>query len=196
MIIEIEGTDGIGKTTQCRLLRGWFETRNQQSMIVKDLESTQLGRQVKAILTSDTPRTKEVELFGFLCCKAHLFSEIIGPKVKEGTHIICDRGIGSFLCYFEVLGFNADFLKRTVASVLPEKFASTTLLLDGDVHEAIRRNVAKPAHSKFDNMGLEFFEKQQRVYRRLATTNRWIVIGGNDPIEKVHQSITAAVVKL
>lgn len=195
MIIEIEGIDGIGKTTQCKLLKGWLEERNQHSIIVKDLESTQLGRQVKAMFTTDAPRTKEVELFGFLCCKAHLFAEIIGPSVAKGIHTICDRGIGSFLSYFEVLGFDADFLKSVVATVLPQKFISTTLLLDGDVREAIRRNVAKPVHSKFDNMGFEFFEKQQRVYRRLATEDHWVVIDGDDTIEKVRQSITTAIAK-
>ena len=68
MIIEIEGIDGVGKTSQCRLLKNWFEqTLQHRAIIVKDLESTQLGRTIKEALVTDMPRTREVELFGFLC---------------------------------------------------------------------------------------------------------------------------------
>ena len=196
MIIEIEGIDGIGKTMQCRLLKKWFGERSEESIIVKDLESTQLGRQIKALFTTDEPRTKEVELFGFLCCKAHLFSEIIGPSVSKGVHVICDRGVGSLLSYFEVLGFEAGFLKNVLAAVLPEQFTAVTVLIEGDINEALRRNLAKPTHSKFDNMGFEFFEKQQEVYRRLARTGNWIVVDGNESTERVHTSVTAKIVHL
>lgn len=196
MIIEIEGVDGIGKTTQCKLLKNWFGERNKPSIIVKDLESTHLGREMKAIFTSDVPRTKEVELFGFLCCKAHLFAEIITPNVNHGTHVICDRGIGSFLSYFEVEGFDPNFLKEILAKVLPEKFTPVTFLLFCDIRETLRRNVIKPSHSKFDNMGSEFFEKQQNVYKRLAKTNDWKIIDASDSIENVHALITLSIENL
>lgn len=196
MIIEIEGIDGVGKTTQCRLLSRWFESRGQRSVIVKDLESTELGRQIKPILTTDTKRTKEVELYAFLCCKAHLFSEVIGPEVSNGTHIICDRGIASLLSYFEVSGFKTGFLKEMVATVVPSHFLSTTFLLDSGVGEAIRRNVAKPSHSKFDNMGTEFFEKQRVIFMRLAQENGWPIIDANTSIEQIHTAITDKLAKM
>jgi len=190
MIIEIEGIDGVGKTTQCRLLSHWFESRGQRSVIVKDLESTELGRQIKSILTTDTKRTKVVELFAFLSCKAHLFSEVIGPEVANGSHIICDRGISSLLSYFEVAGFETEFLRKMVATVVPDHFTATTFLLDSPVTEALRRNVAKPTHSKFDSMGTEFFEKQRMVFGRLAEENHWPIINANGSIEQIHQEIT------
>lgn len=189
MIIEIEGIDGVGKTTQCRLLNHWFECQGQRSVIVKDLESTQLGRQIKSILTADTPMTKEVELFAFLCCKAHLFSEVIGPELANGANIICDRGVGSLLSYFEDANFDIEFLNKLVKIVCPVSFAPTTVLLDLDPCEAMRRNVAKPTHSKFDNLGAAFFQRQRKIFLRLATENNWLVIDANQTIDEIHQSI-------
>ncbi|MFA6314796.1 MAG: dTMP kinase [Candidatus Paceibacterota bacterium] len=189
MIIEIEGIDGVGKTTQCRLLNHWFERQGQRSIIVKDLESTQLGRQIKSILTADTPITKEAELFAFLCCKAHLFSEIIGPEVAKGANIICDRGVGSLLSYFEDANFDTEFLNRLVKTVCPASFAPTTVLLDLDPGEAMSRNVAKPTHSRFDNLGAAFFQRQRKIFLRLATENNWLVIDANQTIDEIHQSI-------
>jgi thymidylate kinase len=158
-------------------------------VIVKDLESTQLGRQIKSIITSDTPLTKEVELFAFLCCKAHLFSEIIGPEVIKGANIICDRGIGSLLSYFEVASFDIEFLKKLVKTVCPTDFAPTTVLLDLEPNEAMRRNVAKPTHSKFDNLGVAFFQRQRQIFLRLAAENNWVVVNANQTIDEIHQSI-------
>lgn len=191
MIIEIEGIDGVGKTTQSRLLKNWLESCGERAVIVKDLESTRLGKQIKAVLATDTPRTKEVELFGFLCCKAHLFAETIRHAIADGVHVICDRGIGSFLSYFEVLGFERTFLIQMLEVALPDLRPSKTVLLDLDVQEALRRNVAKSACSKFDSMGGTFFANQRRIYQELAYANQWIVISGSDSIDAVHRAIVS-----
>ena len=193
MIIEREGIDGTVKTTQCRLLKAWFEKNNKAATIVKALESTQLGRQIKSFLTTDAPRTKEVELFCFLSCSSHLQSEAIIPEVAKGVHIICDRGIGSFLSYFEVAGFSPTLLGQFLSTALPVKIRTTTVLLDIDVQEALRRNTVKPGFSKFDNMGTDFFEKQRQVYLRLADENHWIIIDGTNSTEKVHELITSKI---
>jgi len=163
MIIEVEGIDGVGKTSQCQLLKSWFEeTLGQQAIIVKDLESTKLGRQIKDILVTDAPRSREVELFGFLCCKAHLFTEILEKEVEAGTHIICDRGVGSFLSYFEVMGFERAFLETVLAVALPRTYCPQTILFDADVSVTLHRNLSKSMPSKFDSMGSGFFERQRK----------------------------------
>ncbi len=196
MLIEMEGIDGVGKTTQCRMLKNWFENRGERAIIVKDLESTQLGRKIKSIFVTDAPRSKEVELFGFLCCKANLFSEIIANEVADNSHIICDRGTGSFLSYFEVMGFNREFLRSTLAVLLPKHYVPATVLIDLSVQEAMSRNVAKPTHSKFDNMGALFFEKQRKVFKELAEDGRWFVVDGSGSITSVHKSIFNSVEKM
>ncbi len=196
MIIEVEGIDGVGKTSQCRLLKNWIEeTTSGRAIVVKDLESTQLGRQIKSILVTDVARSKEVELFSFLCCKAHLFAEIIEQECAAGTHIICDRGVGSFLSYFEVLGFERSFLESVLATALPPNYQPKTLLLDADVRVAMQRNVSKPAHSKFDSMGGDFFERQRKVYLELATSRDWTIISSEQSLDAVHESIISAVRK-
>ena len=197
MIIEVEGIDGVGKTSQCRLLKNWLEEKlGERAIIVKDLESTQLGRQIKGILVTDVPRSKEVELFGFLCCKAHLFAEIIEKELEAGTHIICDRGIGSFLSYFEVLGFDRSFLENVLLTAVPSGYSPQTLLLDADVHVAMQRNVSKSAHSKFDSMGGDFFERQRKVYLDLALSRQWSVVSSEQPLELVHMSVINSIERM
>ena len=196
MIIEIEGIDGAGKTLQCRLLKNWLETNSgRKAVIVKDLESTMLGRKMKELLVSESPRSKQVELFAFLCCKANLMSEVIEHELKTGTFIICDRGVGSFLSYFEVNGFDRDLLKKLIGFAVPTEYKSTTIFLDVSVETASTRNNSKATLSKFDGMGNDFFEKQRNAFLRLAEENLWEIIDGHMGVDKVHESITNFVLK-
>ncbi|MFA5130375.1 MAG: dTMP kinase [Patescibacteria group bacterium] len=191
MIIEIEGIDGVGKTTQCRMLKNWIENRGKRAVLVKDLEATLFGRQMKSILTTDSPRAKETELFAFLCCKTQLFSEVVEPELARGSYIICDRGFGSFLTYFEVLGLKRGMLSNLLSIALPKSPEHvTTFLIDLDVPEALRRNLSKPAHSKFDGMGKQFFEAQRAAFLDLAASETWTIVDGTQSIESVHSSIT------
>jgi len=193
MLIEIEGIDGTGKTTQCQMLRSWFESQGERAVIVKDLESTSFGRHIRSMLITDTPRSKETELFAFLACKSQLFSEIVIGELSQGSHIICDRGMGSLFSYFESHGLNRDVLATLLAIAVPDSLTINTVLIDLDVQVALARNSNKPSQSKFDNMGLNFFSKQRQVYLDLAKTNNWTVIDGSAGTKTVHSAITKAV---
>lgn len=190
MIVEIEGIDGAGKTLQCRLLKNWFEkTLGQRAIVVKDLESTSIGRQIKEFLITDTPRTKEVELFAFLFCKSSLMSEVIAKEIERKTHIICDRGIGSFLSYFQINGFNCSFLEMLLSKAILKSYKATTIILDLEVDVAMSRNANKPSHSKYDGMGSEFFEQQRRALLELGSHRQWKIVDGGHDIQLVHSSI-------
>jgi dTMP kinase len=193
VIIEIEGIDGVGKTTQCRLLKNWLESRGSRAIVVKDLETTLFGRQIKSILITDSPRSNQAELFAFLCCKSQLFTEVVEQELERGTHVICDRGIGSFLSYFEVFGFNRELLLQLLSIAVPnEPVTPVTFLIDLEVREALTRNLSKSAHSKFDGMGTRFFEDQRNVFLDLARANRWTVVDGRGSVAEVHEAIVSA----
>lgn len=189
MIIEIEGIDGAGKTTQVRLLKQALEEQGHSVLIVKDLDSTEIGRKIKEMFVSDAPRYKAVELFGFLCCKAHLFSEVVAAAVKDGVYVLCDRGFGSLISYFEAHGFERANLEAMLSIAVPELRPTYTILLDLPVKEALRRNMAKQSFSKFDNMGAAFFEQQRLIYLSLSERTDWHVIDATRTIEDLHSDI-------
>ena len=192
MIIEIEGIDGAGKTTQVRLLKQALENKGHEVLIVKDLDSTEIGRKIKEMFVSDAPRAKAVELFGFLCCKAHLFSEVVDTAVRDETYVLCDRGFGSLISYFEAHGFEREKLEAMLEIAVPELRPSHTILLDLPVKEALRRNMAKQSFSKFDNMGARFFNLQRAIYLSLSERADWHVINAERSIEELHGDILKA----
>ncbi len=190
MIIEIEGIDGVGKTTQCELLRASLEKAGWNVAIVKDLESTELGRGIRKILVSGEPRTIEAELFSFLACKSQLYSQVIIPTLKSGGVVICDRGIGSFVSYFESHGFSRSFLLDAIELGINRLRPELTLLLDVSTKIATERKSKKTEQSKFDMMGEKFFSRQRRIFLELSQSPSWVVIDGRLPTGDIHQIIS------
>lgn len=193
MILEIEGIDGAGKTTQCELLKAWFEKKGMVALCVKDLESTEFGRQVREMLEMEIFKSKEAELFAFLTCKSQLFSQIISPSITEKTIVICDRGVGSFLSYFEIFGFSHEFLNSAINLATGHVKATLTVLLDVSVEEAQKRKLAKNTMSRFDRLNREFFKKQSEVFSNLAHQFSWKRIDGSESIITVHEKIVEEV---
>lgn len=189
MIIEIEGIDGVGKTTQCDLLKAWLQQQGRNAIIVKDLESTELGRGIRKVLISNEFRPPEVELFSFLACKSQLFSQVIVPTISKNGIVICDRGIGSFVSYFESLGFSRSFLFNAIELAINGLRPKITFLLDVIVEEATRRKANKQEQSKFDLMGNDFFRKQRNIFLSLSEKLSWVALDASLSIEETHSLI-------
>ena len=154
MIIELEGIDGAGKTTQVRLLKQSLEENGHKVLIVKDL-----------------------------------FSFVVENAIKDGSYVLCDRGFGSLISYFEAHGFKREKLEAMLEIAVPELRPSYTILLDLPVKEALRRNMAKQSFSKFDNMGARFFERQKTAYLSLSKRPDWHVVDATRSIEELHRDV-------
>lgn len=189
MIIEIEGIDGVGKTTQCELLRIWLTSTGKSTIIVKDLESTDIGNGIRDVLVRNVTRPTEVEMFAFLACKSQLFSEVILPFERSGGIVICDRGIGSFLSYFASSGYTQSFLNGAIEIAINGERPDLTILIDVSVEVARQRKAQKFSQSKFDLMSDEFFTKQRSTFLELSQHPKWRVIDGTLSISEISETI-------
>lgn len=198
MIIEIEGIDGAGKTTQCQILKEELEGLGYTVKVVKELEGTIFGQKIKHVLTSNECKiNRKAEMFSFLACKAQLLSQVVVPFIDNDKWVLFDRGNGSFISYFSVLGVNRDYLLDSLRLVNSGVKASHTILLDLPAEIAIMRKDLKAKKSKFDSMGEEFFRRQRAEFQDLAKMfNTWSVIDGTLPIENVHCEIKQIISKL
>ncbi len=193
MLIEIEGIDGVGKTTQCSLLKEWLHCKQRKVIVVKDLGSTNLGKSIRDVITKNDMKSPRTELFSFLACKSQLFSEIIIPFLNNGGIVICDRGTGSFVSYFEALGFDRDFLLQMVNLSTNNLNPHLTILLDTPTKEATGRIGLRADKSKFDEMGERFFSRQREIFLDLSSGSSWVKIEGINSVEKTHSLITTYV---
>lgn len=193
MLIEVEGIDGAGKTTQCACLRSALETLGQNVLLVKEPGwGTEFGERLRGVIMTEVGRDNKAEMFSFLGCKAQLYAEVIIPSLATGKIVISDRGSGSFLSYNSIVaGVDVDDLRVLidVATVCTRPTLTILLDLPADVAQERKRNQPLPL-TRFDRMSSSFFRRQREVFKELATKlPQWVVVDGTKGIEDITAEI-------
>lgn len=88
----LEGLDGSGKSTQCRLLADWLRAQGRTVTSCFEPGSTALGEQLRAIVLQHRQQIGlPAEALLFMASRAQLVTEVIRPALAEGHTIVCDR---------------------------------------------------------------------------------------------------------
>ena len=98
--IVLEGIDGTGKTTQCRMLVDWLHARNVTAIHCTDPGSTELGEQLRSILLDRKRQFNlKAEALLFMASRSELVDKIIKPSLENNIVVICDRFLLSNVVY-------------------------------------------------------------------------------------------------
>src|SRR5690554_804073 len=86
LFIAFEGGEGSGKSTQSRLLAGWFEAQGRSVVLTRQPGGTDVGATLRSILLSPetgdlAPRT---EALIYLADKAEHAAKVVGPALDAG----------------------------------------------------------------------------------------------------------------
>ena len=108
MLINLEGIDGAGKSTQIALLASTFK----DAIITKEPGATPLGEQIRKIILGDNLNIcHQAEMFLFLADRAEHYEKIIKPN--RDKIVFCDRSFISGIAYAMTnLGLNLDEISR------------------------------------------------------------------------------------
>lgn len=184
MLIAIEGIDGSGKTTQARMLAGFFEKKGRQ--VVLSHEPTRGPHGARLRESAHAGRlSPEDELELFLLDRRDHLDTLVRPALADGKVVILDRYYFSNIAYQGVRGFDPEEIRR-----LNEEFAPAPdhlFLLDLPVSDALQRIGVR------DGKGNAFekrcnLEKCREIFVALpdAFVHR---IDATRPISEVHQAI-------
>lgn len=197
MLIEIEGIDGVGKTTQCQILYDWLSSQGISTESVSEPGGTNFGTEIKKVLGSKISRDRKSEAFAFLACKTQLYVEIIIPAIAQEKIVIADRGQGSFLSYNMAKGASYEELSKLLELATLGIKPTLTVYLDAPVDIARQRNWSHNKKSRFDEAGQVFFERQRVIYLNLANIMpAWIIIDATQSIKHITIAIINHLTKL
>jgi dTMP kinase len=92
LFFSLDGLDGTGKSTQCRLLAQWLTGQSYPVTQCVDPGGTAVGQQLRALLL-DQKQTLGLtcEMFLFMASRAQLTREIIQPALEAGQIVLSDR---------------------------------------------------------------------------------------------------------
>ena len=99
--ITIEGCEGVGKSTQLKKLREYFQSKGIDAVFTREPGGTEIAEQIRAIILnpSNTEMTPVTELLLYTASRRQHTEELIIKSVSEGKVVICDRYADSTMAY-------------------------------------------------------------------------------------------------
>jgi dTMP kinase len=92
LFLSLDGLDGCGKSTQCKLLADWLRSRGYRVTDCVDPGGTALGSELRAILLHHKQTLAvTAETLLFMASRAQLVSEVIRPALAERHIVVSDR---------------------------------------------------------------------------------------------------------
>jgi dTMP kinase len=192
VLITFEGVEGSGKTTQLTRLGRWLQRQGYRVERTAEPDGTALGRVIRRLF--EFHPTPLGEVFLFLAARQQHVSEKVGPWLRRGRVVLCDRYTDATLAYQGYgRGIDADLIRelnvRATGGALPD----LTLLFDLDPRLSLRRIKRRRDH--FERESLAFHRRVRRGYLEIqrAEPKRVRLIRADRPPDRVGDEVATIV---
>jgi dTMP kinase len=199
MFITFEGIDGVGKSTQIKLLAAWLSERGLEVVETFEPGGTELGAEIRHLLLhrkGDVAPRSEALLYA--ADRAHHVATKIRPALERGAVVLGDRYLDSSVAYQGAAReLDAHQVREismwAVDNLLPE----LTVLLDLPAEVAMQRRAnTGSAPDRLESERVDFFERARAEYLAMAQAPRFLVIDAMLSIEAIQEKIRERVGQL
>ncbi len=174
MLINLEGIDGCGKSTQTQLLKKKLEEKGEAVIILKEPTKEPHGQKLWDVLHGKRKATNDEILEFFILDRKQHVDEKIQPALDNGTVVLMDRYYYSSMAYQVAGGLDVEYI-RNKHDFAPNP--DIVLIFDLPVSTALER---VRGHSKADE-----FEKEEHLEKvRTAYLNL-----ESDPLVRIVDSV-------
>ena len=187
-IISFEGIEGVGKSTQIKMLDEYLKSKGLSTEILREPGSTVIGEKIRDILlNSDEDLSSETELLLMFSARAQLIKEKIINTSND--FILFDRFFDASSAY---QGYGRGLSLQLINNLIEFTncpIPDITFLLDISVDEGFKRKT-NDAKDRIESSGDTFFENVRQGYLDLSKNNNRIkVLDAQKPINDLHQEI-------
>ena len=195
--ISVEGTEGVGKTTNIECIANWLDERGIAYISTREPGGTALGEKIRALLLDkeNSGMAASAELLLMFAARAQHLEEKIIPALQAGTWVLCDRFTDATYAYQGFgRGLNLEYIKQLEKLVQGDVHPDFTLILDIDPELGMSRVRARGELDRFESEALEFFDRVRAGYRERANDNpaRYCLVDASSPLAVVQKHIVAA----
>ena len=170
MLINLEGIDGCGKSTQSQFLIEEFEKNNEKTILLKEPTNGKYGEKLWEMLRGKREATTEEILELFVLDRKEHVNEKIKPALEQGKIILMDRYYYSTMAYQAAAGIDVSRIRKD------NKFApkpDIVLIFDLPADLAMKRVRGHSVADVFEKE--EHLEKVRKAYLNLE----------NDPLVRI-----------
>lgn len=199
LFITFEGGEGVGKSTQIRMLRSALEDGGLQNRVVMTREPGGCDNALalrKMLVEGDGDRWDGMSesLLYYAARNEHL-RQVIRPELADGRWVLCDRFADSTTVYQgEGRGMPKTVLDYLANLVVADTWPHLTFIMDmpaGDGLFRARGRQENMFENRFESLQDSFHERVRQGFLRIAHENphRCRVIDAQGTPEQVHARI-------
>lgn len=194
IFISVEGTEGVGKSTNIAYIKQWLMDKDIQLEVTREPGGTPLAEEIRELLLSkrDEQVDSKTELLLMFAARCQHVSSKIKPALDSGQWILSDRFTDSSYAYQGAgreLGL--DSLSELDQWALQGFKPDLTIMLDLPIEIGLARAEARGEKDRFESEQIEFFEKVRQGYlaRAEADPERMKVIDASGSLDQVQAQL-------
>ena len=197
--ISLDGVDGTGKSTQCRLLVEWLGAQKIPVTACADPGGTALGQELRKLLLFGREHriATTTEAMLFMASRAQLVEEVVRPALDRGEVVISDRFLLANVVYQgHAGGLKADDLWTIGRIVTAGLEPDLTIVFDLPPEVAAARR--KSDADRMEDRGEEFSARVRTgfTYEAGMRPDRYRLVDATPDIDKVQREVRQHVARL
>jgi len=192
LFIAFEGGEGVGKTTQARLVAIWLREQGYDVVTTHEPGATKIGMRLRALLldTTHAGMSAHCEALLYAADRAEHVAKVIDPALERGAVVITDRYIDSSLAY---QGAGRGQAIADIASLnswaTDGREPDLTVLLDMDPAEGLSRRTRSA--DRLEAEPLDFHRRVRAGFLTLARSKpeHYLTIDATAPLGAITEQI-------
>jgi dTMP kinase len=195
LFISLDGIDGTGKSTQCRLLAEWLRGLGRTVTECADPGGTPVGAELRSILLGHRhDLALRTEALLFMASRAELVERVIRPALRAGGVVISDRYLLANVVYQgHAGGLDVDTLWTVEQFATGALGPDLTLVLDLPVDVAVTRRGREADRKERPDRPYHERVRQGFLAEAAKRPDRIRVIDATPSVDEVRAAIRAAV---
>ena len=195
VFLSFEGGEGVGKSTQARLLGVWLHDRlGREVVLTREPGGTTLGVELRNAVLHGEDLDPRTEALLYATDRAHHVHSLVRPALARGAVVITDRYLDSSVAY---QGNGRDLgtaeVERLSLWAVEGLLPQVTVLLDLDPVVGLTRLTGDP--DRVERAGDEFHVRTRAAFleRAAADPGRWLVVDAPRSIVEIALEVRARV---
>lgn len=194
--ITLEGTEGVGKSTNLRLIESVLQQHQIDYRLTREPGGTPLAEELRELLlvNRDEIVAEDAELLLLFAARAQHLQQVIRPALTAGRWVLCDRFTDATFAYQGGgRGLSKELISLLESKVQRGLQPDLTILLDLPVEVGLARARQRGELDRFENEQLAFFQRVRNAYLERATADpqRFAVIDASGTLEQVQAQVIA-----
>ena len=195
VFITFEGGEGVGKSTQIKLLETALMEQGRDVIVTREPGGTPAAEDIRKVLFNpkhDDAWTAEAETLMMYAARDLHIKDVIAPALDAGKIVLCDRYIDSTRVYQKECYALVGALEHHIAK---DYMPDMTFILDMDAETAMARVDSRGVENRNDEKDLEFYEGLRQSFLDIAKDNseRCVIVDAEQSIEAIAAEIIKVV---